>query len=186
MRNLRDVADERPVALAHGRDAGERCAVRVRPVVREAPRDDHGALWLALERPVAPDDLGGGVDGLAAAGAEEDGGVLDRGEVGDPLCEVECRAVRVVAEDVVRRQRAELLGDGVGDLDAAMADVAEPETGRRVEVLVPVGVPDPAPLAAGEDELVPVDLSHRRKRMPETGWGARHGANVSRCRARPG
>ena len=78
------------------------------------------------------------------------------------------RLVRLVAEDVVRGEGAELRGDRLGDLDAAVADVGKPETGRRVEVLLPRRVPDRASLAAREDELVPVDLAHRREGVPES------------------
>ena len=122
--DLRDVADERPVAVAHRRDAGQRRPVRVRAVVRETARDDDRSLRLPLERPVAPDDLRRGVDRLAAAGAEEHCGVLDRREVGEAAGELERRLVRVVAEDVVRGERAELRRHGVGDLPATVADVA--------------------------------------------------------------
>ena len=93
--------------------------------------------------------------------------VVDGREVGEPRREIQRGRVRVVAEDVVRRERAELLGDRVGDLGAAVADVDEPEPGGRVEVLVPVGVPNARALAAHEHELVPIDLAHRRERVPE-------------------
>ena len=64
----------------------------------------------------------------------------------------------MVAEDVVSGERAQLRADRVRDLRAPVTDVREPEAGGGVEVLAAVGVPDPAALAADEDELVPVDL----------------------------
>ena len=116
---------------------------------------------------MAPDDLGRRVDRLAATRAEEDRGVGDRRQLGHALGEADGRLVRVVAEDVVRRERPELIADGVGDLRAPVADVREPQAGGRVELLAPVGVPDAAPFAADEHELVPVDLSHRGEGVPE-------------------
>ena len=179
VRDLCDVADERAVPVADARDAGEGRPVGVRAVVREATRQDHRPLRPADERPVAPDDLGRRVDRLAAARAEEDRGVGDRRQLGHALGEAEGRLVRVVAEDVVRRERPELLADGVGDLRAPVADVREPQAGGRVEVLAPVGVPDAAALAADEHELVPVDLPHRGEGVPEPRRGGpgerRHG-----------
>ena len=90
--DLGDVADERAVAVADGRDPGERGAVGVRAVVREAARHDHRPLRLPDERPVAPDDLRRRVDRLAAAGAEEDGGVGDGRQLGDALARARARA----------------------------------------------------------------------------------------------
>ena len=171
--DLGDVADEGSVAVAYRGDAGQRRAVRVRAVVREPAREDDRALRLPDERPVAARDLRGSVDRLPAARAEEDRGVVDRGEVGEACGEIESRPVRVVAEDVVRSECAQLLGDGVCDLGPAVTDVDEPEPGRRVEVLVSVLVPDAAALAAREDELVPVHLAHRGERVPEASRGGR-------------
>ena len=183
--HLGDVADERAVAVADGGDAGERGAVRGGAVVGVAPRDDHRPLRLPQQRPVAADDLRGGVDRLGAARAEEDGRVGHRHERRDPLGQVERRPVRVVAEDVVRGERAELGADRVGDLSAAVAHVREPEPGGRVEVLRAVLVPDPDALAAGEHELVPVHLAHRREGMPEAGAAPSGNANAKGAVARP-
>ena len=66
-------------------------------------------------------------------------------------------------------ERPELGGDGVGDLRASVADVREPESGRRVEVLVAFSIPEAAAVATREDELVPLHLAHRRERVPEVG-----------------
>ena len=134
--NLGDVSDERPVAVADGRDSRERGAVRVRAVVGVAPRDDHRALRLADERPVAAHDLRRRVNRLAAAAAEEHCRVRHGRESGEALRQFERGLVRLVAEDVVCRERAELLGDRIGDLGPAVADTREPEPGRRVDVLV--------------------------------------------------
>jgi len=147
VRDLGDVTDERSVPVAYRRNTGERRPVRVRSVVREAARQHHRSLRLAQERPVPPRDLRGRVDRLATARSEEDRGVLDGREVGESRRELERRRVRVVAEDVVRGEGPQLLGNGIGDLRAAVPDVDEPEPCRRVDVLVPVDVPDAAAFA---------------------------------------
>ena len=136
-------------------------------MVGVAAVDDHRALRLAPERPVAADDLGGAVDRLAAPAPEEHSGILHRNECGDPLRELERRHVREVTEDVVRGERAELYRDGVCDLRSAMADIDEPQTRGRVEIGSTVLVPDGRALTAHEDELVAFDLPHRRERVPE-------------------
>ena len=165
--DLGDVADQRAVAVAHGRDPGERGAVGVRAVIGEAARDDHRPLRLPDERPVATDDLGSCIDRLAAAGAKKDGGVGDGRELGDAPRQLQRGLVGMVTEDVVGSERAKLVTDRVGDLHAAVTDVREPEPRGRVEILVSVRVPDATALAAGEDELVPLDLAHRGERVPE-------------------
>ena len=66
-------------------------------------------------------------------------------------------------------ERSQLGRDGVGDLVAAVPDVREPEPCGRVEVLGAVRVPDRRALAAGEHELVALDLAHRGERVPEVG-----------------
>ena len=164
---LGDVPDELAVAVAYGRDSRERGAVRVRAVIGEATGDDDRPLGLTDERPVSTHDLRRGVDRLAAAGAEEDGGVGDGRERSDTRGQLQGGLVRVVAEDVVGGERAQLLGDRVRDLGASVPDVREPEAGSGVEILVAVGVPDAAALAAGEDELVAVHLPHRGERVPK-------------------
>ena len=124
-------------------------------------------MRLPVESPVAACDLRSRVDGLAAARAEEDRRVVDGCEVRDSRGELESRRVRVVAEHVVRRERTELRRHRVRDLGTAVADVREPQTGGRVQVLRPGDVPNRRSLAAGEYELVPLDLAHRGERMPE-------------------
>jgi hypothetical protein len=76
-------------------------------------------------------------------------------------------SVRVIAEDVVRSQGAELRRRRVRDLRPTVPDVREPEPGRGIDVRLAVRVPDGRALAAHEDELVTVDLSHRGERVPE-------------------
>ena len=156
-------------------------------MVGEASGDDHRPLRLSDQRPVASRDLGGGVDRLAAARAEEDRGVVERGELGDPFGEREGRRVCVVAEHVVRREDAQLVRHRVRDLRSAVTDVREPEPRGRVEVLVAVCVPEAATLSAREHELVPIHLPHRGEWVPEARRGSgrnRHAATLSVRRTR--
>ena len=139
----------------------------------------------ARQLPVAADDLRGRVDRLAATAAEEDRRVVDRREVREPRGELQRRRGSRGRRRRGARERAQLRGDGVRDLGAAVADVREPEPGGGVEVLVAVLVPDAAALTASEHELVPVDLAHRGERVPETGRrsrGSRHAPRLFMAR----
>ena len=137
VRDLRDVADERAVAVADGRDAGERRPVRVRAVVREATRHDHRPLRLADERPVAADDLArpcrsprrrrvpkktaASATGASSATRSASSSAGSFAWSPKTWCAASVRSC---------------VADGVGDLRAPVADVREPEPGGRVEVLV--------------------------------------------------
>ncbi len=100
--DLCDIADQLAEPFLVDRDAGERCAVGVHPVVAETARDDHRALGLAHDRPVAASDLAGGIDGIGSARAEEDGRIIHRAHVGDALGQRDGRNVGVIAEAVIR------------------------------------------------------------------------------------
>ena len=103
----------------------------------------------ALGRPdrgeVAPGELGGRVDGVAPAGAEEDPRVVERRQVGEALGEIERRAVGEHAERLVAGQHAHLRHRGLDDLVAPVADVHAPQARRPVEVPLAVLVPHEAP-----------------------------------------
>src|SRR6185437_11650633 len=115
----------------------------------------------------APRELGGSVDRVRASAREEDLAVRDGSERGEAVGEVEHGASREVAEDVVRVEPLELRRRRTGDLGATEADVRVPEAGGAVEVAATALVPDVAPLAAVDDELVPVDGAHVREPVPE-------------------
>ena len=70
--DVRDRAEQRAVALAHGLDADEARAEAVRAVVGERAADQVDALRLPLRRPVLARELGRRVDRVAAAEAQED------------------------------------------------------------------------------------------------------------------
>src|SRR5262249_53046872 len=121
--------------------------------------------------PVPADELGRGIDRTRAAAREEDDAVLDRCERGHALGEREGGPVREVAEAAAGRELPDLRGRGLGQLGAAVADVAVPERARRVEVALVRGVEEPGALAALEHDLVPRDLAHVGERVP----APRHG-----------
>ena len=76
-------------------DAGERRAPGVHPVVAVLARHDDPLLRPAQDVPVAARELGGRVDRVRAARAEEDDGVLDRRERGQAVRELDGRLGRV-------------------------------------------------------------------------------------------
>ena len=65
---------------------------------------------------VAPGELGRRVDGVAAAGAEEDARIVERRQVGEALGEIEGRAIGEDAERLVAGELAHLRHRGLDDL----------------------------------------------------------------------
>src|SRR6185436_1551605 len=63
----------------------------------------------------------------------------------------------------------ELIGDGIGDLDPAVAHVAVPQGGRRIEIAVAGRVLDPDALAGADDDLGVRDRVHVGEAVPERG-----------------
>ncbi len=90
----------------------------------------------------------GGVVGLGAGGGEEDPGVGDAGEGGDPLGQLDHRPVEVQGGRV--DDPSGLLGHGLGDLGQGVGGHRGEDAAEEVEVAVAVGVPDVAALAVGE------------------------------------
>jgi hypothetical protein len=128
---------------------------------------------LALQLEVLLRELPGGLDGLAAADGEEHLvqvagraddhplGQFDRGRVsGAPQREV--------------REFAALLGGGLGQLLAAVADLDGEQPGQPVEVPLPVGVPHVRAVAAHD---------HRRRGHPVAVPGEVHPEVVDRGHA---
>ncbi len=169
-RDLDRVAHHRAaVAGLHGRDAGQARAETVHAVVRVLAADDDPLLGVPERVPVAAGELRGGVDAVRATRAEEDGGVLHRGERRQPVGQLEGGRRGEGPEVRVGGKRRELLGRRVGDLRPAMADVAVPEPRRGVEVAAPIGILDPGPGAAHQDQLMVLDLVHVGERVPVAG-----------------
>ena len=146
-------AGERADADLERLGADDARAVAGEAVVGALARDDHGALGLVDEAPVAAHELDDGLDRLAAAAREEDGCVVHRRDRRDPVGEIGRGAARDVAVVRVGVQLPHLRGGRIGDLGAAVADVRVPEAAGRVDVAVALVVPEVAALAALEDEL---------------------------------
>ena len=167
---LRGAAGERADADLERLGADDARAVAGEPVVGALARDDHGALRLADEAPVAAHELDDGLDRLAAAAREEDGGIVHRRDRRDAVGEVGRRAARDVAVVRVRVQLPHLGGGRIRDLGAAVADVRVPEAAGRVDVAVALVVPEVAALAALEDQLAGgLHGVHVGDGMPEMG-----------------
>ena len=130
------------------------------------------ALRLALRGPVLARELGGRVDRIAAAEAEEHARVLHRRELDEAIDELERRRIGDVAERLKGLERPQLLADGLGHVLAPVPDVGVPETGRAVQIAPTLVVPQVQALAAHDHELMPRDGGHIGERMPV----GRHGA----------
>ena len=141
-RHLRDRRVQVAVTVPVGLDAGQARAGHVHAVVGVRARDDRRPLGAPHLRPVAPHELDGGIDRIGAAAGEEDLGIGHGCEGRQTLRQIEGRASRQVAERGVRRQRRHLLGNGVGDARASVADVAVPQSRRGIEVAAAAHIGD--------------------------------------------
>ncbi len=164
--DVRDRAEQRAVALAHGLHADEARAEPVRAVVGERAADQVDAVGLALCRPVLACELGCGVDRVSASEAQEDAGIRHRRELDEPLDELERRRVGDVAERLEGLERAQLARDRLDHLLTGVPDVRMPETRGAVEVALARVVPEVDALAAGDHQLVAGHHGHVRERVP--------------------
>jgi hypothetical protein len=139
-------------------------------VVRLRTRDQHRALRLPAQPPVAARDLAGGLDGVGSARCQEDGGVVERSDRGEAVGQLERRAVGVGAERRIRGQVTHLGGGDVGELGAPVSDVAVPQACGRVEVAPALLVLEPGAVAADEHELAPRHPRHIGEGMPQALW----------------
>ncbi len=92
----------------------------------------------------------GRVGGLGTGGGEEDPGVRDVGERGDPFRQLDHGAGEVERGGV--NDAAGLLGDRLGHLGQGVCRHGGEDAAEEVEVAVALGVPDVAALAVGEFE----------------------------------
>ena len=142
--------DQRLERRLHRRQAGDRERALRGAVVGDGPADDLVLGRLAGQLEVVLGQLPGGLDRLAAAGGEEDPVEAARGVAGDPLGELDRGRVRVGPQRH-ERELSRLLRGGVGQLGAAVAQLAHEEAGQRVEVLLALRVPDVGALAPHDD-----------------------------------
>jgi betaine-aldehyde dehydrogenase len=104
---------------------------------------------LAGELEVLLGQLPGALDGLAAAGGEEDPVQVARRVVGDPRREVDRTGVRVGPERE-ERELGCLLGGRLGQLGATVPDLDDEQPGQPVEVLLPRRVVDVGAVTADD------------------------------------
>ena len=169
VRHVTRLGIERAHPVLIGRDPADRGAEAVGAVVALRAPDQVDALRLVDGREVAPRELGGGVDRVAPAEPEEDARIVD--DVlrvgGEALGERDRRLAGERAERRVARELTHLAGDRLDDLLAPVPDVHAPEARGRVEVAVPVRVPDARPLPPLDHDLGSAHRGHVRERVPE-------------------
>ena len=157
---------------AHRRDAGRAQRAEGGAVVGGLARDDLRPVGRARELVVLAGELERGLDGLRAAAGEEDAVEVARRQRGDARSELDRGRVGVgpVGEEA---QLARLVGAGLGDVVATVADVDAEQGAERVEVLLAVVVPDVAALAAGDDRdlVVLAVAAHPGEMQPQVALG---------------
>ena len=117
-------------------------------VVAAGAADDQLALRLAGLHVGDAGQLHHRVDGLGARVGEEHAGVGRRADLAQLFRQRLGRLVGERVEGRVGRERADLGGDGVGHLGAAVADRVVPQAGHAVDQLAAVLVPHQGALAA--------------------------------------
>ena len=171
VRHVGGAREQRLERAPDGGDAGRGQRAHGRAVVGELARDDLVAPGVAGQLVVLAAELERGVDRLGAAGGEEDAVEVAGGELGDARRELDRLRVRV-GPVRVEAELLGLVGAGLGDVAAAVADVHAEQGGEAVEIAVAVLVPDVAPVAAGDDrDLVVVVAGHLREVHPQMPLG---------------
>ena len=132
------------------RDAGDGQRALRRAVIGDGPRYHLVLARLAGQLEVLLGQLPGALDGLAATGGEEDAVEVARRVTGDALGEFD-RRWRGVGPQREEGQRLGLLGRGLGEFLAAVADLDDEEPRQSVDVALALVVEDVHALAAGDD-----------------------------------
>ena len=178
-----DVARDRlPSPPGTGRDGA--CLVDTRR--RLAGRNECGARALLAARGVVlPCQLPRGLDGLGAAGDEEDTVEVARRDRRDLGRELDRARVRVTPVRV-ERQLAHLRGRRLADLLAvAVTDVDGEQSRQRVEIPLAVRVLEVAAVATDDDRHLGIPIAgHPREVQPQV--LARRALQVERGRCRRG
>ena len=143
-----------------------RCAV-----VGDVTAEHLVPLRLAGQLEVLLGQLPGRLHGLGAAGGEEDPVEVARGQFGEPIGQLDGPRVRVGPEREVGQLRR-LLPRGVGDLGAAVPDLADEQPGQAVQVAPAVVVEDIRPGPAHDHGDVAVGVGrHPGEVHPEVAFG---------------
>ncbi len=171
-RDLDHVLQQCAVSGQVRRDPREGGPRGMHPVVGAFAPDQDRSVRLPDERPEPANDLGRGVDRIRAAAGQEHLSVGHRRQPGDPLRQRFRWRVGQVTEGRVRGELRHLPPDGLGDLGPPVPDVAEPQAGGRIEVSVPLGIPDVGSAPADDGRACPcLHRSHVGERVPEAGHG---------------
>ena len=172
---VRDVAAagrERLERRAQARDARGGDRAQRRAVVGRLAGDDLRLVRVAGELVVLAHELDRALDRLRAAAREEDAVEVPGRERGDLRRQLDRRRVRVgpVGEEP---ELLGLVGAGLRDVGAAVADVDAEQRAEPVEVAVAVLVPDVATLAADQHRDVSALLvrAHARVVQPQVALG---------------
>ena len=148
---VEDLREGQVELLVEALEAGQRAGHQAGAVVAAPARDDLLLLRAAEDVAVVPDELDVGLVGVGAAEAEVDLRHALRGAVEDHARQRD-RGLGAVADvGVVVGELPRLLGDRLGDLGAAVADVDAVEAGEGVEQALAVAVLDEDAGAAGDD-----------------------------------
>ena len=155
---------ERLERLAQAGDPGRRERAERRAVVGDLAGDHLGLVGLAGQLEVLAGELQRRLDGLAAAAGEEHAVQVAGRERGDPRRELDRRRMRVgpVGEEA---ELLGLVGAGLGDVGAAVADVDAEQRREAVEVAVAVLVVDVAALAADDDRHLVVGVRRQPREV---------------------
>ena len=138
---------ERLEPLLRVRYAGDRQRALRRAVIGDVAADHLGLHRLADELPVLLGELPRGLDGLAAAGGEEDLVQVAGSEVGQPVGQFDRLRVRVGPQRE-EGEFARLLERGLGEFTAAVPGLHDEQAGEPVQVALAVHVEDPRAVAA--------------------------------------
>ncbi len=122
-----------------------------RAVVGVPARDDDAPVGLALERPVMADEADRRVVRFGARRAVEHLLQVRGRDLGELAREGDDGGMRRLEEGVVERQLEHLLIGRLGQLLAAVADVAGPEPRHAVEHALALAVPDVGTVGAHDD-----------------------------------
>src|SRR5699024_3737744 len=137
----------------HADDAGPKT---VETVVATGPTDQMGLVRPSHGEPVTSRQLCGRVDGLASPAGQNHLRVGHGSMCGQTLAQLHGGRVGEVTVDGVGVQGPDLAVDRIGDLGAAVPDVAVPKAGRTVQEAVAGIVPEPHTFGAGHHELGPL------------------------------
>ncbi len=167
VRHVAPTGGERLEGRAQPRDARGAQRPERGPVVGDLPRDHLGLGRVAGELVVLPRELERGLDRLAATAGEEHAVEVAGRQRRHPRRQLDRARVRVGPVGV-EAQLASLVGAGLGDIGAPVADVHAEQRGQAVEVAVAVLVVDVAALAAHDDGDVVVGVgAHPREVHPQ-------------------